>query len=137
MKKLKKKATDKIQEEILEELKPLTAKAQKHLESAFSAVEPCLSCTGRYKDEKGKCGYCHGTGARPNDRQRNWATQEIYDRFAPKLKPIEITQKDSTDIEDFEKDIEKELDSGVTLEQLMEKYGVTHPSNSSNSKKES
>ena len=137
MKKLKKKATDKIQTEILEELKPLTAKAQKHLESAFAAVEPCLSCSGKYKDGSGMCGYCHGTGARPNDRQRNWATEEIYDRFAPKLKPQEVIIKTDSDTEDFEKDIQDELDAGKTVDELLKQYGIPTESNTGDSQKKS
>lgn len=147
MKKLKKNTTDKLREDILEEILQLKNKALKHVSEASEALEPCLSCSinkvnnihipGKYKDESGKCGFCHGTGAKPNERQRNWATEEILGRLAPKAKPIEMTQKDAPDTEDFEKEIEKELDNGVTLNELLTKYGIKTESNKGNSTKES
>ncbi len=124
MKKLKKKQTDKIRDGLLEELMDLKENTFQHLKDATKAVVPCMSCGSGYNNNEGECGYCHGTKARPDEKQRNWAAEEVLSRLIPKPKPVEITQKEVSDVNEFEKEVEEQLKAGKSVDELLKDYGI-------------
>lgn len=107
---------EKQRERTLNKFFGLSDDAFRHIEWSLKAVVPCHSCSkgdngehrpGRFQDLNGKCGFCHGEYVVPNVPQRNWATEEINDRAAPKPKAVEMSVDNETSSEEMKEEVEK------------------------------
>lgn len=97
---------DQRRKENLEKFDRLTPKAIRHIEESLEAQAPCSYCDSNgnaaKRDSEGNCIKCHGSKLVPDVDRRNWATEEIVSRVAPKPKASEIQIDDKrTDEEDL------------------------------------
>jgi hypothetical protein len=103
---------EKAREKALEQFFGLSKKAIAHIEWSVQATMPCSYCTadnkGSFKrDEAGECLKCHGTKLVPDIQQRNWATEEITSRVAPKPKSVEMSVEQQGNTEELKKQLEQ------------------------------
>ena len=115
---------DKRRKDVLEKFFGLTDKMMEHLAWSITATKPCTTCNTEgkvvvYKNgevvSEDTCRFCDGTKKIKDVDQRNWATEQIGDRAAPKVKAVETTDK-VEERKEFEKDF-----SPLTTAQLKEK----------------
>ena len=116
-------ALDKLKQEILKDLFNLKEKYLEHLEESIVATKPCMFCdpsgTAKAKDEQGRCAMCHGTNMIPDVSRRDWASEEISARIAPKPKPVEMAVTNQT--KSLNAQIEAET-ANLSNEELDAKY---------------
>lgn len=105
----------------LERFFGLTDKALKHIEESIEARKPCYLCRGVVKDGV-ICPVCTNSGLVPDIDQRNWATEQVVDRIAPKPKSIELGPDKTGEREEIEKQIEGLSDAA--LDEQLKALGI-------------
>src|SRR3990167_9886194 len=96
----------------LERFFGLTDKALKHIEESIEARKPCYLCRGVVKDGV-ICPVCTNSGLVPDIDQRNWATEQVVDRIAPKPKSIELGPDKTGEREELEEQISQLTESDL------------------------
>jgi hypothetical protein len=118
---------EKLRQDNLAKLEPLSPRWIAHISEALGAVRPCDYCNidgaAAKLDENNRCLKCHGTKYIADNSQRNWAAEEVGSRIAPKPKPSEIVLDDKRDFEEL---AEKAKDiSNDDLNTLAKHLGIT------------
>lgn len=118
---------EKLRQDNLAKLEPLSPKWIAHISQALEAVRPCDYCdtlgNSAKRDVEDKCLKCHGTKVIPDNAQRNWAAEEVGSRIAPKPKPTEIVLDDKRDTEEAEEAVQQA--SNEDLDTMLKKFGLT------------
>lgn len=117
---------EKLRQDNLAKLEPLSPKWIAHISEALEAVRPCDYCdalgNSAKRDEAGLCIKCHGRKVIPDNSQRNWAADEVGSRIAPKPKPTEIVFDDKRDTEEAEETVKQA--SNEDLDAMLKKLGL-------------
>ena len=104
--------TDRKRKGALERFFGLTDKALKHIEQSIEANKACYLCRGMAKPDV-ICPVCLATGVVPDIDQRNWATEQIVDRIAPKPKSIELGPDKTVERQELEEQISQLTESDL------------------------
>lgn len=125
MKESRNDKVEKVRQGAFEKFVKLTDKALIWIEESLSASKVCNYCDKDGKANKlnaeGKCVVCNGMNKIPDVSQRNWATEQIGDRVAPKPKAVEMNIDTSSD-DAFVEDLSKKSDEEV--KKLSEELGI-------------
>src|SRR3990167_4812014 len=105
----------------LERFFGLTDKALKHIEQSIEANKACYLCRGMAKPDV-ICPVCLATGVVPDIDQRNWATEQVVDRIAPKPKAVEIGGDKAVERDEMEQKLSQMADE--ELNRLVTTLGV-------------
>lgn len=118
---------EKLRQDNLARLEPLSPKWIAHISQALEAVRPCDYCDSLGNsvkhDEAGLCLKCHGSKTIPDNTQRNWAAEEVGSRIAPKPKPTELVVDTKSDFEELADKVKDLTDADVNA--LAAKLGIT------------
>jgi len=118
-------AVDKRRKDAFEKFFGLTEKALEHIKWSLGATQVCQACVfvdgqgfkaGKAKTADGLCAMCGNTGVVPDKTQRNWATQEVAERIAPKPKAVEMTVDKAEERKELETQVSKLEDTVLDLQ---------------------
>jgi len=117
---------DKERQRVLKRFFELDEKALLHIKDSLISTRICSYCTikgvATKTDKNGKCLECHGTNLIPDVQRRNWATDEVVSRIAPKPKAVEMAVDDKRDLLDLSDDLKNKTDK--QLKDLADNLGI-------------
>ena len=117
---------DKERHRVLRRFFDLDEKALAHIKDSVVATKICFYCTAdgtaAKLDEQKQCLECHGMKVVPDVSRRNWATDEIVSRIAPKPKAVEMAVDDKRDLVGLADDLKDKTDK--QLKDLAENLGL-------------
>jgi len=117
---------DKERQRVLRRFFDLDEKALVHIKDSLIATRICSYCNGEgvatKLDSNRKCLECHGTMQIPDITRRNWATDEVVSRIAPKPKAVEMAVDDKRELLDLTEDLQGKTDK--QLKDLANDLGI-------------
>jgi len=108
---------DKERQRVLRRFFDLDEKALRHIKDSLVATRICSYCNAAGAaaklDENKKCLECHGSMKIPDVQRRNWATDEVVARIAPKPKAVEMQIDDKSHLEDLAGDLKDKTNKEI------------------------
>lgn len=109
------------QHNILKEMKEFLTECKSVLKKSFVAKVPCKMClSGKPMklNAEGKCLSCDGVDVIDDHDRQKWAFEQVYGRFCPMPKSVEMRLEDNRDKEELAPGIESIKDPAKVDEML-------------------